>query len=150
MKVLRLQKKLAAQISKAGKSRIRFDTNRLSEIKDAITRIDIKRLISSGAISVLSSSSPSRHRARARSEKRKKGRQRGMGKRKGRATARTPKKRTWINKIRLQRAYLKGLKDNSKIDVRTYRNLYKKAGGGFFRSRNHMIFYIKQNNLLKS
>jgi len=42
---LNLQKRLAAQILKCSEKRIQLDTTRLSDIKEAITKADIKSLI---------------------------------------------------------------------------------------------------------
>ena len=37
----------------------------------------------------------------------------------------------------------------NKMEMKTFADLKQKAKGGFFRSKNHMLFYIKSNNLLK-
>jgi len=61
---LNTQKNLASKILEAGKRRIKLDPERLSEIKEAITRSDIKSLIKSGAIKKLNKRGVSRVRAR--------------------------------------------------------------------------------------
>ncbi len=149
MTELKLQKKLAAEVAGVGKNRVRFDSESLSDIKEAITKADIRGLIRDRAINILPKIGTARHRARKRHIQRKKGRQRGVGKRKGKAGARTPKKRMWINKIRLQRSILKRLRDKKEIEPRVYRELYLKAKGGFFRSRKHLLLYLKQQGYLK-
>lgn len=146
---LSLQKRLAAQVAKVSPSRISFDPARLADIKEAITKADIRALIKQDVIKILPAKSPSRVRARARHIQRKKGRQRGHGKRKGAKGARRGKKELWINKIRPQRRLLKGLLEGQKITKQTYKKIYKKAKGGFFRDRGHLLFYLKQNKLLK-
>jgi len=146
---LRLQKRLAAEVAGVGLDKVILDPSRSKDIKEAITKADIRALISEGAIKIKQARSPSRHRARKRHEQRKKGRQRGAGKRKGTAKARSPRKRTWINLIRAQRNLLKYLREKNKIDAKAFRLLYKKAKGGEFRSKAHMMFFIKRNNLLK-
>jgi len=45
-----LQKRLAAEILGVGESRVRVDPARISDVAQAITREDIKRLIREGAI----------------------------------------------------------------------------------------------------
>ncbi|MBD3263271.1 50S ribosomal protein L19e, partial [Candidatus Woesearchaeota archaeon] len=132
-----------------GSDRIAFNENYLEEISEAITKVDIKSLISQNAIKILPAKGVSRHRARKRHIQRKKGRRRGSGTRKGTAKARTPKKRKWINIIRAQRQLLKYLREKKQITPQTFRQIYKKAKGGEFRSKAHMKLYLERNNLLK-
>ena len=146
---LDLQKRLAAKVAKVGVGRTSLDPARTADIKEAITKADIRSLIKQGVIKILPARSPSRVRAKARHEKRKKGQARGHGRRKGTAGARIGKKRVWINKIRSQRRLLKGLLIAEKISKTNYRMLYMKAKSGAFRNRTHLMFYVKQNNLLK-
>ena len=47
---LKIQKRLAAQILKSSENDIWLDSNRLDEIKEAITKADIKSLIKDKAI----------------------------------------------------------------------------------------------------
>ena len=146
---LKLQKRLAKQVTKKGGKRVKLDPAVASDLKDAITKADIRAMVSEGLISVKPASGVSRSRERKRHEQRKKGRQKGHGKRKGKKTARTPRKRSWINKIRPQRELLSQLKDKKIIDPKTYRMLYLKAKGGFFRSKRHLMLYTKQHELTK-
>lgn len=138
------QKRLAAQILKCSKKRIRFDTDRLSDIKEAITNVDIKGLIKDKAIRKVAVRGSSRGRARKRLEQRRKGKQRGAGSKKGSRGARLPAKREWINKVRSQRDLLKKLKEKKVIDDKTYREFYLKSKGGFFRSRRHIKLYLEE------
>jgi len=139
-----MQKRLASDLLKVGKSRIVFNSDKIKEIKEAITREDIKGLIVKGYISVKKKKGVSRARAKKLHEQRKKGRRKGQGSRKGTKTARTPKKRAWINRIRPQRAFLKLLKEKDKITHKQFRKLYKLAKGGFFRSRRHLKLYLSK------
>jgi len=66
---------------------------------------------------------------------------------KGGGIRRTPTKRKWINKIRSIRRYLKELKE--KIPLKTYRLLYRRAKGGFFRDTGHIKTYVKQHKIVK-
>ena len=142
------QKRMAAELAKRSKKKIVFDPDRLEEIKDAITKFDIKALIKRGVIKVLPKRGISRGRARKRAEQKRKGRQKGHGSRKGTKFARFPKKRRWISKVRTQRSMLKSLKERKMIDRKTYRNLYLKIKGGFFRSKRHLNLYITEHELL--
>ena len=78
---LRLQKRLAKSVTKAGKKRVKLDPSATSELKDAITKADVRSMVSEGLITVKPASGVSRGRARKRHEQRKKGRQEGKGKR---------------------------------------------------------------------
>ena len=145
MTKLNNQKRLAAKIVKVGKKRVKLNPEVSEDIKGAITKADVNELISQGKIEILHKGGVSRHRARKNQTQKKKGRRKGQGTRKGKAGARSPKKRNWINKIRLQRKSLLELKSAGKISVSAYRKLYLLAKGGFFRSKKHMLLYIEQN-----
>ncbi len=142
---LSVQKKLAASCLKCSTKRVRFNPLYLEDIKEAITKADMKSVISQGMVYKIPEKGTSRARARKRAEQRRKGRQKGQGKRKGKTTARLPKKEGWMNKIRLQRELLKQLKDKQVIGTKDYRSLYAKAKGGAFRSRRHLKLYINEH-----
>lgn len=147
--MLDVQRRLVAQILKCGENRIKFEPERLEEIKDAITKTDLRSLIKSGAIFKKRLANTSRFWAKKRKEQKSKGRQKGSGSRKGRKTARLEPKRTWINKIRLQRNYLSLLRYKNIISSATYHELYMKSKGGFFRSLRHLKFYTEEKGLIK-
>ncbi len=142
------QKRLAADVMGCSKKRVTFDTERLDEIKEAITKYDIKGLIKDKAITKKPIKSNSRAKARKRQLQKKKGRRKGLGSRKGKKTARTPKKKRWMAAVRLQRDFLKTLRDKNKITKKIYGNLYAKVKGGFFRSKNHLKLYLEEYNLI--
>ena len=143
------QKRMAASIFKCSPKKVVFDPDKLDEIKEAITRQDLKTLISDGTVKKVRSNRQSRSRARVRAKQRSQSRQRGPGSRKGTATARLPSKRKWIGKIRLQRAFLKDLRNQKSISKPVYRSLYLKSTGGFFRSKRHLELYITEHGLKK-
>ncbi len=145
---LKTQKRLAADLMKCSGKRIVFDNERLDEIKEAITKRDIHNLIRDKAISKKQSKGVSRARANKIKQQKSKGRMKGPGSRKGKHTARLPSKKNWINKVRLQREIIKELKDKKRITNEVHKMLYRKIGGGFFRSKNHIKIYIKENELL--
>lgn len=137
---LGLQKRLAAKMLKVGKSRVWMDTEHLEEIKNAITRADIRKMINHGYI-------------KAKNEKIKrpkieKKRKQKPGSRKGSKGARTPKKEKWMNTIRPLRKMVKELRDQKKIDGKTYRKLYLQIKSGAFRSRSHLRLYLKQRGII--
>ncbi|MFH1209581.1 MAG: 50S ribosomal protein L19e [archaeon] len=147
---LKVQKRIASSLSGVSPKRIRFNEENLSEIKEAITKRDIRTLIKDKKIIVKQKESPSRSRSRKRLIQKRKGRQQGTGSRKGKRTARLPRKDKWIHKIRVQRRFLKNLKSKSFIDSKIYRQLYKQAKSGFFRSKSHLKTYILERNLIKN
>lgn len=146
----KIQKKLASKISGRSKKKVKLDPNRLDEITEAITREDIKTLIKDGAIKIEQKRGVSRPRARKRGKQKVKGRRRGQGTRKGKTNARLLGKRKWINRIRLQRNFLKELKEKNKITNEVYKDLYAKAKGGFFRSKRHIKLYMNEHGLFKN
>ena len=142
---LTMQKRLAADILKVGKSRVWIspDKEHQKEVQAAITRIDIKRLIKKGIIKPVPSK-VRKPRTKAEQKKRRK-----TGRRKGSKYARLPKKRRWINTVRPLRAMLKELRTDGQIDNATYRKVYLLIKGGQFRSRSHMRLYMEQHGMLK-
>ena len=144
---LKVQRRLAGQALKCGLKRVWFDETKLSTIKDAITKADLRSLINSGIIQERPAKTNSRGRARKAASQRAKGRQRGHGRRKGKKTARLNSKDTWMARVRLQREFLKLLRTNGHIDQKTHRNLYMKSKGGFFRSKRHIKLYIEEQGL---
>jgi large subunit ribosomal protein L19e len=146
---LKIQKRLAAQILKASENNIWLDSNRLDEIKEAITKADVKSLIKDNAIKAKKIKGISRYRARKRREQKRKGRRSGFGSIKGGKHARLSKKRGWINHIRIQRLFLQNLRDKEVIDASSYRSLYMKSKGGFFRSKRHIKIYMKEHGIGK-
>ncbi len=145
----KLQKKLAADVLKCSKKRVVFDKDRLTDIKEAITKADIKSLVAGKAIKKKPVKGVSKARAKVRLVQKRKGKRKGKGSKKGKRTSRLSKKEAWINLIRAQRKLLKDLRDKEIVSKADYQKLYKKSKGGFFRSRRHIKMYIEENNLAK-
>lgn len=146
---LKTQKRLAAQLMKCSEKKVQFDNDRLQDIKESITKADIRGLIEDGAISKKKKRGVSRVRARKILVQKRKGRQKGAASRQGKRTARLPRKKEWMNAIRAQRELLKALREKQAITNRVYQALYMKCKGGFFRSRRHIKLYIKEHELAK-
>ncbi|MBI3052232.1 50S ribosomal protein L19e [Candidatus Woesearchaeota archaeon] len=142
-----LQKRLASQILKCSASRIRFNPERLADIKEAITRQDVRSLIAERAITKLPAAGISRARIRFAADQRRKGRRKGAGSRKGSKTARLSGKADWIARIRLQRAFLGQIRAKGLVEKSVFNDLYRKAKGGFFRNRRHIKLYINEQKL---
>ena len=143
------QKRLAAQVLKCSKKRVCFDQDRLEDIKEAITKADIRSLINDKTIKAKPVKGVSRARARKIAVQKRKGRRKGLGSRKGKKTARLPKKVAWMNKIRIQRNFIKEIRSKKIIAKSNYQTLYLKAKGGFFRSKRHIKLYIEEHNLVQ-
>ena len=147
--MLKLQKRLAAYVMKCSPKRVWLDQEQTTDIKEAITKRDIRSLIGEGLIKEKRVQGTSRVRARKISIQKKKGKQKGSGSRKGKKTARISKKSIWMAKIRVQRAFLKEIRDKELISKADYHSLYSKSKGGFFRSKRHIKLYLEERRLIK-
>jgi len=149
MTQLNVQKRIAAQILKCSPKRIVFDIDRLTDIKESITKSDLRGLIHDKAIIKQQAKGISKSRSGKNIRQKQKGKRRGTGSRKGTRNARDNQKRIWINQIRLLRGVLLNLREKGHLEHKIYRQLYEKAKGGFFRSKRHLKLYIEERNLLK-
>ncbi|MBI1969703.1 50S ribosomal protein L19e [Candidatus Woesearchaeota archaeon] len=147
--VLSVQRRLAAAVMRCSPKRVWMDSEHLGEIKECITKADIRGLINKGLIQETPTHGISRGRIREARAQRRKGRRSGHGSRKGSHYARVSRKQTWIYAVRIQREFLKRLRDTKKISRQDYRLLYRKAKGGFFRSKRHVQLHITEHNLWK-
>jgi large subunit ribosomal protein L19e len=138
-------KKLAAQILKVGLGRVYIDPAKAEKAKEAMTKDDIRGLISERIVQKRPLVNQSRGRARVLAEKKKKGRKSGHGKRKGTKKTRTEKKKTWIGRVRAQRSMLKEMKKENPDAVKElgYGDIYKKIKGNYFKGKNYVKDYIE-------
>lgn len=136
---------MAAQILKCGVEKVWIDPEELEEVSKAITKADVRRLISRGVIIKRESNSQSRGRARKIARQKKLGRRKNRGSRKGKKLAKTSKKRKWINIIRPLRKALKKMRESEQITKSQYRKLYLMAKGGRFKSKSHLKLYLKKD-----
>jgi len=145
------QKKLAARALGVSTKRVKFNVSNENkkDLKELISREGVKDLVADKAITVNAKRGNSRTAANKIATQKAKGLRSGHGKRKGTANARFKSKDQWIIKIRALRAYLKNLKTGDRLDVKGYRELYRKAKGNFFRNKKHMTLYMEQNEFLK-
>ena len=138
MSDLASQRRIAAAVLKCGVHRVWLDPEQMTEIENAISREDMRKLVEDGVIKAKPKKGVSRGRARARMAKRSYGHRKGAGRRKGAAGARTPSKRVWIQKIRAIRKVLVELRDDGTLERQHYRILYRRAAGGQYRNVAHM------------
>jgi len=139
MSGLSLQKRLAADILKVGETKVWIDPKHLEDVKKAVRRSDVRKMINYGYIKA------KRDKIVVKNPKKKK---RGMGSRKGTKGSRKPKKEIWMSTIRPLRRMLKGLRDEGKIDPKMYRKLYLQIKSGAFRNRSHFKLYLKQRGII--
>jgi large subunit ribosomal protein L19e len=145
---LTVQKRLAGQLFNCSEKKVWIDPERLADVKEAITKQDLRDLVSDGII--VRKRTPEHSRAGARRNKlqKQKGRGKGIGSRKGKVTARLPAKISWMHKVRAQRSMIRELRATGIIARKTYSELSKKIKGGFFRSRRHIKIYLSEHRLL--
>ena len=143
------QKRIAAQILKVGTTKVFLDPAKSSEIKEAITKSDIRSLIRTKAIRAKRTPEQSRGRVRRVKLQKRKGNLKGPGSKKGKKTSRLSRKALWIAKIRTQRKFLKMLREKKIVDNKIFKELSSKSKGGFFRNKRHIKLYMEEHGLFK-
>lgn len=137
------QRRLAAALLKCGEGRVFLDPASQDDLADAVTRADVRSAIKAGVIRRKPIIGTSRARARRHAAEVAKGRHQGPGSRKGTPSARLPRKTRWIRRIRAQRSLLRELRTEKKILPAVYREFYRRAKGGMYRSRAHLLQNLK-------
>ena len=134
---LKAKKRLASRVMGVGVHRIKFDTDHLDDIADAITRENIRSLFTANTITIKSFTGTSRGRAQAkRVQKNKRGTTQGS--KRGRKGARVGKKEVYVAKVRSLRRLLKIAKDRKDLTNPEFWALYKKVGGNTVRNKAHL------------
>jgi len=133
MKELRKRKYLASKVLGVGKNKIIFDSTKLAEIKEAITKQDIRDLYDAGIISI--------REMRGRKFRIKRTTRRGPGKIKRKVKH---GKRQYVIITRKLRGYLKELKLQGKIKQETFEDLRKKLKAKGFKSKAHLREYLEK------
>ena len=128
---LRKKKELAAKALKVGKKRIVFITPRLDEIKEAITKQDIKDLKNEGAIVI--------REVKGRKKVKTRKKKRSTGKIKKKVNTR---KREYVIMTRKLRKYTSGLKEKGNLNQEEVKEIRNKIRNKFFRSKAHLKEYI--------
>ena len=144
---LKVQKRIAADVLKCSQKNIVFDTSKLATIKEALTKADIRDLVNSNVITKKQVPAQSRSRARKIAVQKSKGLQKGPGSRRAKSKVRSKLHEKWLNKVRLERSFIKELREKNKVTVSTYRNLYNKVKGNYFRNKRHIKLYLEEENL---
>lgn len=137
------QRRIAASLLKCGKGRVWIDPASQDDLADAVTRSDIRSAIKAGVIRRGPVVGTSRARARRHAAEVKKGRHSGPGSHRGSPESRLSKKERWMRRIRAQRTLLRELRTSKKIAPSVYREFYRRAKGGMFRSRAHLLVNLR-------
>jgi large subunit ribosomal protein L19e len=140
---LKAKKRLASRVTGVGVHRIKFDSDHLDDIADAITRQNIRSLITANTIQIKSFTGTSRGRAQAKKDQKKK-RGTGQGSKQGRKGARVGKKEVYVAKVRALRRLLKIAKDRKDITNPEFWVLYKKVGGNTVRNKAHLRLLMEE------
>jgi large subunit ribosomal protein L19e len=126
------KKRLASRTLAVGKERIVFLESRLKEIKEAITKQDIRDLKKEGAIIV--------KEIKGRKKKKKLSKRRGFGKIKKTVNKRKEK---YVIMTRKLRKYVTEMKKKGKISREEFYDVRKKIRNKAFRSKNHLKEYLE-------
>jgi large subunit ribosomal protein L19e len=143
------QRRLAASLLKCGEGRVWIDPASQEELADAVTRSDVRSAIKAGVIRRLPERGTSRVRARRHALEVRRGRHQGPGSRRGTPEARVSRKGRWMRRIRAQRSLLRELRDSKRIPPAVYREYFRRAKGGMFRSRAHLLVNLRLAGHLK-
>jgi len=140
---LKAKKRLAARVTGVGVHRIRFDTDHLDDIADAITRENIRSLITANTIRIKSFTGTSKGRAHdKKAQKNKRGTTQGS--KQGKKGARVGKKEVYVAKVRALRRLLKIAKDRKDLTNPEFWALYKKVGGNTVRNKAHLRLLMEE------
>ncbi len=140
---LRAKKRLVSRVTGVGIHRIKFDTEHLDDITDAITRQNIRSLITANTISFKPIKGTSRGRAQHKKDQRSK-RGTKQGSKHGKKGARVGKKSVYIAKVRALRYILRIAKDRQEITNKEFWTLYKRIGGNTVRNKAHLRTLIEE------
>ena len=125
------KKALAIRTLKVGKERIVFLQSRLDEIKEAITKQDIKDLQKEGAIIVKD--------IKGRRKIKKKGKKRSVGNIRKKVNKR---KQEYVIMTRKLRKYVVEMKKQEKLSKEEISDIRKKIRNKAFKSKAHLKTYI--------
>ncbi|MCE9652675.1 MAG: 50S ribosomal protein L19e [Nitrosarchaeum sp.] len=134
---LKAKKRLVSRVTGVGVHRVRLDADHLDDVADAITRSNIRSLITAKKITIKPIVGTSRGRSFfKKTQKNKRGTTQGS--KQGRKGARVGKKDIYVAKVRALRRLLKIAKDRKEITNPEFWMLYKRVGGNTVRNKAHL------------
>lgn len=140
---LKAKKRLVSRVVGVGVHRIKFDSDHLEDVADAITRANIRSLITANTIKIKPIVGTSKGRAHKKKAQRNK-RGTTQGSKQGKRGARVGKKQVYVAKIRALRRLLKIAKDRKEITNPEFWSLYKKMSGNTIRNKAHLRTLIEE------
>jgi large subunit ribosomal protein L19e len=140
---LKAKKRLVSRITGVGVHRVKFDSDHLDDVADAITRENIRSLITANTIKIKPIVGTSKGRAHTKkAQKNKRGTKQGS--KQGRKGARVGKKEIYVAKVRSLRRLLKIAKDRKDLTNPEFWSLYKKVGGNTVRNKAHLRLLMEE------
>lgn len=140
---LKTKRLLVSRILGVGANRVRFDSEHLDDVADAITRDNIRSLVTANVIEVKPIKGTSRGRSYFKKFQRHK-RGTKQGSKKGKKGARVGKKEVYVKKMRSMRHQLKVSKYRKEITNKDYWNLYRQVTGNQIRNLAHLRSLIEE------
>jgi large subunit ribosomal protein L19e len=140
---LRAKKRLVSRVTGVGIHRVKFDSDHLDDVADAITRENIRSLITANTIKIKPIVGTSKGRAHTKKAQRNK-RGTKQGSKQGRKGARVGKKEIYVAKVRSLRRLLKIAKDRKDLTNPEFWALYKKVGGNTVRNKAHLRLLMEE------
>lgn len=139
---VKFTKRAAAHLLKRGESAIRIKNGSVADANGALTKEDVRKLISSGAVYALKEKKNLSLNSKKLKKLREEGRRRGAGRRKGTRKARMGRK--WEKKVRSQRALLREVKGMGLIDSKNYNSYYRHIKGNVYATKATLISHMKE------
>ena len=140
---LKAKKRLVSRVTGVGVHRVKFDSDHLDDVADAITRENIRSLITANTIKIKPIGGTSKGRAHTKkAQKNKRGTKQGS--KQGRKGARVGKKEIYVAKVRSLRRLLKIAKDRGDLTNPEFWSIYKKVGGNTVRNKAHLRLLMEE------
>jgi large subunit ribosomal protein L19e len=139
---IKFTKRAASLIMKRGESAIKIKKGSEADANNALTKEDVRKLISSGAVYAVKEKKNLSLNAKKLKKLREEGRRRGTGRRKGTRKARMGRK--WEKKVRAQRAVLREVKGMGLVDSKVYNAYYRHIKGNVYATKATLIAHMKE------